>query len=81
MVAGDSPQFSALTAANAPHDRVGTALTISNSIGFAITIISIQLLSYAAQRIDTHWLLLLLAPGPAFGLWALRPMLKPGAQG
>ena len=81
VVAGDSPQFSALTAANAQRDQVGTALTISNSIGFAITIISIQLLSYAAQRIDTHWLLLLLAPGPAFGLWALRPMLKPEAQG
>ena len=75
VVVGDSPQFSALNAAHAPRERVGSALTIGNSIGFAITIGSIQLLNLAAHRVDANWLFLLLAPGPAFGLWALRPLL------
>ncbi len=35
-VAGDSPQFSALTAANAPREAVGSVLTLSNSIGFTV---------------------------------------------
>jgi hypothetical protein len=42
-VAGDSPQFSALTARNAPPQAVGSVLTLTNSIGFAISIVSILL--------------------------------------
>lgn len=75
-VVGDSPQFSALNAANAPREWVGTALTIGNCIGFAITIASIQLLNALALSVPLHWLFLLLAPGPALGLLALRPLLR-----
>jgi MFS family permease len=75
-VVGDSPQFSALNAANAPREWVGTALTIGNCIGFAITIASIQLLNALAQSVPLHWLFVLLAPGPALGLLALRPLLR-----
>lgn len=77
-VAGDSPQFSALNAVNAPKALVGSALTIVNCIGFSITIVSIQLLSYASHFIETRWLFLLLTIGPAAGLYAMRPLL--GAQ-
>jgi MFS family permease len=77
-VAGDSPQFSALNALNAPKALVGSALTIVNCIGFSITIVSIQLLSYASHLIDTRWLFLLLTIGPVAGLYAMRPLL--GAQ-
>jgi MFS family permease len=75
-VAGDSPQFSALNALNAPKELVGSALTIVNCIGFSITIVSIQLLIYASHFIDTHWLFLLLTIGPVAGLYAMGPLLR-----
>jgi MFS family permease len=77
VVVGDSPQFSALNAQNAPHEWVGSALTIANCIGFAVTILSIQLLNYCAGFLDPRYLLLLLTPGPILGLIALRPLLRP----
>jgi MFS family permease len=76
VVVGDSPQFSALNAAHAPRDRVGSALTIGNCIGFAITIVSIQLLNSAVAWLPTQYLFLLLAPGPALGLLALLPLVR-----
>ncbi len=75
-VVGDSPQFSALNAANAPKERVGSALTIANCIGFAITIPSIELLNWAAPKVGPQWLFLMLLPGPVLGLAALRPLLR-----
>jgi len=77
VVVGDSPQFSALNAKNAPREWVGSALTIANCIGFSITIASIQLLNYCAGLVPAAWLLLLLTPGPMLGLMALRPLLSP----
>jgi len=78
-VVGDSPQFSALNAANAPREAVGSALTIANCIGFAVTIGSIQLLNALAGALPVEYLFLLLAPGPALGLLALRPLLRADA--
>lgn len=75
VVVGDSPQFSALNAANAPRELVGSALTIANCIGFSITVGSIELLNALAPAIGGQWLFLLLAPGPALGLAALLPLL------
>jgi MFS family permease len=75
VVVGDSPQFSALNAASAPRELVGSALTIANCIGFSITIGSIQLLNAVAPVLGAQWLFLLLAPGPLFGLLALKPLL------
>ena len=77
VVVGDSPQFSALNAQNAPPSLVGSALTIANSIGFAISIVSIQLLSVLTAVLPTDWLFVPLALGPIFGLAALRPLVLP----
>ena len=79
VVAGDSPQFSALNARYAPADQVGSALTIANCMGFSITIVSIQLLNYAASVVPISYLFLLLVPGPVLGLLALRPLLSENA--
>lgn len=70
-VVADSPLFSTLVARNAPEEARGTALTIVNSIGFAITIFSIQLLNFLSLHISPFYLFLFLAPGPAVGLFYL----------
>jgi MFS family permease len=75
-IVGDSPQFSSLTALNAPRDLVGSVLTFVNSIGFAITIVSIQVFAHAAASTPLARLLPWLAIGPAIGLLALRPLLR-----
>lgn len=70
-VVADSPLFSTLVARNAPVEARGTALTIVNCVGFAITIGSIQLLNGLHGRIDTAFLFTGLALGPLLGLLAL----------
>jgi len=67
-VVADSPLFSTLVAQNAPSESKATALTIVNCIGFAITIISIQLISVFSNYINTEYLFTLLALGPIVGL-------------
>ncbi|MDQ6608730.1 MAG: MFS transporter [Bacteroidota bacterium] len=70
-VTADSPQFSALVAKYAEAKNKGTALTIVTSIGFSITIISIQLFKLLFQQfgVNSLWLLLL---GPVFGVISLK---------
>ena len=74
-VAGDSPQFSALTATNAPREAVGSVLTLVNSIGFAISALSIELFVRLASQWPLGQVLPWLAVGPMLGLVALRPLL------
>ena len=74
-VSSDSPQFSALNAANAPREFVGSALTIVNSIGFLITVVSIQLADALLAVLEARYLFWLLVPGPVLGLLAFRPLL------
>jgi MFS family permease len=71
VVIADSPLFSTLVAQNAEAETKGTALTIVNSIGFAITIISIQLISMLLYEFSNPLVYMTLAIGPAFGLYHL----------
>ena len=75
-VVGDSAQFSSLNAQTAPPELIGTALTIVVSIGFLITIPSIQLLSYLDSIMATKWIFLVLVLGPVFGLVNTRFVLR-----
>ena len=75
-VVGDSPQFSTLTAQNAPPSVVGSVLTFTNCIGFAISVVSIELFVRAAQVWPLAAVLPWLALGPLFGLWMFRPLLR-----
>ncbi len=79
-VVGDSPQFSALNAANAPREYVGSALTIVNSIGFLITVFSIQLASSLLPMIGAQYIFWLLIPGPIVGLLAMRALFNDAAS-
>ena len=72
VVITDSPLFSTLVAKNATPNIKGTALTIVNCIGFAITILSIQLISYLVNLTDSNTVFMLLAVGPILGLIALK---------
>ena len=76
VVVGDSPQFSALNAANAPKAFVGSTLTMVNCIGFALTIPSIELTTWLSTRIPVQWWFVPVAIGPALGLVAFRRLAR-----
>ena len=71
VVIADSPLLSTLVAQNAPPSIRGTAITIVTSIGFAITIMSIQLISSLNIEFPIQYLLPILSIGPAIGLYQL----------
>jgi MFS transporter, DHA1 family, inner membrane transport protein len=75
-VSGDSPQFSALTAGNAPRASVGSVLTFVNAIGFSISVATIAIFASAAAVYPLAQVLPWLAVGPAIGLLFLRPLLR-----
>ena len=79
-VSGDSPQFSTLTARNAPPQAVGSVLTLTNSLGFALSIVSILLFVSLAQTVSLGALLPWLAIGPALGLWAMARLVREEQQ-
>jgi MFS family permease len=74
-VVADSPQLSALVAQSASPEIRGSAITLTTCVGFGITIGSIQLLNYLQNIIPSNYLMLLLMPGPVFGVvYLLKPI-------
>lgn len=71
VVVGDSPQFAALVAQESPPAQVGSIVTLVNAIGFAITVVSIQLLDALAGALPAPYVMAVLAAGPIIGVaWA-----------
>ncbi|WP_235184049.1 MFS transporter [Hymenobacter sp. IS2118] len=75
-VVADSPQFSAVVAQRAPKFATGTALTLVTCLGFALTIVSLQLFAALQSVLEARYLFLLLVPGPVLGLLATRGSAK-----
>lgn len=69
FVIPDSPQFSTLIANSTEPAYVATGLTIVNSIGFALTIFSIQLVSYFWNHTQSPFVFLIMAIGPILGVF------------
>ncbi|MBW7471434.1 MFS transporter [Marinobacter sp. F4218] len=78
-VIADSPQFSALAAATAPRESVGSSLAVMNAVGFGLTLPAIWLTSGLWAQLGV-WVVLLLVPGPVFGLWSLA-RARPSSTG
>jgi len=76
FVIADSAQFSVLvTEAVAPH-AVGTALTIQTSMGFLLTMVSIQLVPPVQHAVGWRWAFVMLAFGPIAGIAAIRRLVN-----
>ena len=76
VVMGDSPQYSAIIALSAPKELVGSGLTLVNSIGFAITILSLWFVYQFLDIINISYALMILALGPILGLISMKKLLK-----
>lgn len=75
-VVADSPQFSAAVSELAPRELVGTALTLQTSLGFLLTGATIYLVPVAASIVGWRWSMVVLVPGPAVGVWAMRALRR-----
>ena len=70
-IVADSAQFSALVTELAPSHAVGTALTLQTSLGFLLTMASIQLVPLLVDAVGWRWAFVALAAGPALGIAAM----------
>jgi MFS family permease len=80
FVIADSAQFSVLVTESVPSFAVGTALTIQTSIGFLLTMLSIQLVPPVAGLVGWRWAFVLLAFGPLAGIAAIRRLRELKSQ-
>jgi MFS family permease len=80
FVIADSAQFSVLVTESVPPHAVGTALTLQTSIGFLLTMASIQLVPPLVQAIGWPWAFTFLALGPALGIWSIRRLVGLAAR-
>jgi MFS family permease len=76
FVVADSAQFSALVTESVPGHAVGTALTVQTSLGFLLTMVTIQGVSYLGAHFGWQWAFAILALGPALGIAAVRRLTR-----
>ena len=73
-VVADSAQFSALVTEVSPRHAAGTALMLQTSVGFLLTMVTIQATPWIASRWGWGEAFALLAFGPVVGIWAMRSL-------
>ena len=76
FVVADSAQFSTMVTEVAPRHTVGTALTLQTSLGFLLTMVTIQLIPEIVEAIGWRWAFAALAAGPAGGIVAIRRLAR-----
>ena len=79
FVIADSAQFSALVTEVVPDHAVGTALTLQTSLGFLLTMVTIQLVPLVAQADGWRWAFAALALGPALGIVSIARLRRPAS--
>lgn len=72
FVVADSAQFSAMVTEVAPSHAVGTALTLQTSLGFLLTMVTIQAVPAIVEVAGWRWAFPVLALGPALGIAATQ---------
>ena len=70
-VVADSAQYSTMVTELAPPDLVGTGLTLQTSLGFLLTVVSLQVVPWVEELADWQAAFALLALGPAAGIIAM----------
>jgi MFS family permease len=75
-VIADSAQFSAALAERAPKDLAGSLLTLQTASGFALTIVSVQLLPVWAEAIGWRYAFTPLVIGPVVGVVAMALLAR-----
>ncbi len=76
-VVADSAQFSTLVTEAVPSDCVGTALTLQLASGFVLSVATIFLVPIIRDAAGWGVAMMMLAPGPAVGVWAMRSLEHP----
>ena len=76
FVVADSAQFSALVTEVAPPDAVGTALMLQTSLGFLLTMVTIQAVPAMVDVVEWRWAFAFLALGPAVGITSIRRLVR-----
>jgi MFS family permease len=72
FVVADSAQFSAMVTELCPPHAVGTALTLQTSLGFLLTMVTIQMIPALVELVGWPLAFPALALGPAAGIAAIR---------
>ena len=72
----DSAQFSALVADHSPPELVGSLMTLQTALGFALTIVTVQITPSAAAIFGWPAVLAAMAIGPAVGIVAMWPLRR-----
>ena len=72
FIIADSAQFSVLVTESVPPHAVGTALTLQISLGFLLTIGTIQVIPPLVRFAGWPWAFVLLAAGPLLGILSIR---------
>jgi len=70
-VVADSAQFSAMVTESADDAQRGTALTLQTALGFLLTLVTIRGVPVLADWWGWRWSFMILAIGPALGVWAM----------